>query len=295
MSTVSISAGNPDVQSRLMSSPVPAGAGDSHGASGGVDVTPTSPSNPSSLVSIRPLPPPSLYQPPPPSLERKSSVSSVSTRASFSTSAMPPASPTPTQTEPPACAASSPKGSVVGKGKENTGRWQAEEHEIFLKGLNEHGKQWKKIAVMIKTRSVVQVRTHAQKYFQKLLKNEKKEDGRLGKERASSILSTSTATSTSTASTAVKRKSSTKGNKSTVAAAAAVKKRRVSLEPKPKKQPYPGSEATMHHVHYQAPPPHLMASAPPMPVAPATVDHTVIDPSFMNALNEAEGELGDSL
>lgn len=192
----------------------------------------------------------------------------------------------------PPAAASSPKGSVVSKGKENTGRWQAEEHEVFLKGLNEHGKQWKKIAVMIKTRSVVQVRTHAQKYFQKLLKNEKKEEGRQGKERSSSILSTSTAVSTSTS--AVKRKSSTKGTKTNLAAGpAAAKKRRVSLEPK--KQPYP-LDASMHHIHYQAPP-QLMASAPAMPAAPAPVvtqEHT-IDPSFMNTLNMAEGELDDSL
>lgn len=53
---------------------------------------------------------------------------------------------------------------------ENTssGRWTTNEHEIFLAGLKEHGKGWKKIAEMIVTRNVVQVRTHAQKYFQKL-------------------------------------------------------------------------------------------------------------------------------
>jgi hypothetical protein len=33
-----------------------------------------------------------------------------------------------------------------------------------------HGKGWKKIASLIKTRTVVQIRTHAQKYFQKLAK-----------------------------------------------------------------------------------------------------------------------------
>jgi len=200
--------------------------------------------------------------------------------------------------------------------KENTGRWQSEEHEVFLKGLNEHGKQWKKIAMMIKTRSVVQVRTHAQKYFQKLLKNEKKEDGRSGKERSSSILSTSTATSVAqTTPTSVKRKSSSnKGNKTTVSPSLSHKKRRVSLEPKPKKQqPYPprhhlgGPPAPVpvhhvhhHHVHHQqlhAPPQPLMATAPPMPVAPPTsaaLDHT-IDPSFMNTLNMAGGDLDDSL
>lgn len=49
-----------------------------------------------------------------------------------------------------------------------SGRWNAKEHDLFLKGLMKHGKGWKKIAEMIQTRNVVQVRTHAQKYFQKL-------------------------------------------------------------------------------------------------------------------------------
>lgn len=48
------------------------------------------------------------------------------------------------------------------------GRWTETEHAVFLEGLHLHGKQWKTIATMIGTRSVVQVRTHAQKYFQKL-------------------------------------------------------------------------------------------------------------------------------
>jgi len=54
--------------------------------------------------------------------------------------------------------------------KENTGRWTMEEHNIFLEGLKLHGKGWKQIAQMIKSRTVVQIRTHAQKYFQKLAK-----------------------------------------------------------------------------------------------------------------------------
>ena len=33
-----------------------------------------------------------------------------------------------------------------------------------------YGKGWKKIAGLIKTRTVVQIRTHAQKYFLKLAK-----------------------------------------------------------------------------------------------------------------------------
>ena len=53
------------------------------------------------------------------------------------------------------------------------GRWTHAEHEMFVKGLELHSKQWKLIAELIKTRTVVQVRTHAQKYFQKLLKQAK--------------------------------------------------------------------------------------------------------------------------
>lgn len=52
------------------------------------------------------------------------------------------------------------------------GRWTKLEHELFLEGLEKHKKQWKAIAELVKTRTVVQVRTHAQKYFQKLKKSE---------------------------------------------------------------------------------------------------------------------------
>jgi len=53
-------------------------------------------------------------------------------------------------------------------GTENTGRWTDQEHQAFLRGLNEHGtRHWTDIANVVKTRTVVQVRTHAQKYFKK--------------------------------------------------------------------------------------------------------------------------------
>jgi len=61
-------------------------------------------------------------------------------------------------------------GKVVEPGQEQTGRWTREEHSSFLAALQKHGKEWKKVAAKVKTRTVVQTRTHAQKYFQKLQK-----------------------------------------------------------------------------------------------------------------------------
>ena len=59
---------------------------------------------------------------------------------------------------------------VVPVGHEATGRWTKEEHGAFLMGLKLYGKEWKKVAAKVRTRTVVQTRTHAQKYFQKLQK-----------------------------------------------------------------------------------------------------------------------------
>eukprot|EP01041_Mallomonas_annulata_P006145 gene6145-12450_t len=59
----------------------------------------------------------------------------------------------------------------IPKPVEKTGRWTKEEHKLFLEGLAVHGKAWRKIARSIKTRSVIQVRTHAQKYFMKMYKS----------------------------------------------------------------------------------------------------------------------------
>lgn len=48
------------------------------------------------------------------------------------------------------------------------GRWTKEEHEAFLEGLKKYGREWKKVADMIKTRTSAQIRSHAQKYFYKM-------------------------------------------------------------------------------------------------------------------------------
>ena len=48
-----------------------------------------------------------------------------------------------------------------------TGRWTDSEHQAFLRGLHIYGREWKKVASHIPTRTSAQVRSHAQKYFYK--------------------------------------------------------------------------------------------------------------------------------
>ena len=48
-----------------------------------------------------------------------------------------------------------------------TSRWTPEEHQLFLKGVMLYGREWKKMVPLIKTRTVVQIRTHAQTVFKK--------------------------------------------------------------------------------------------------------------------------------
>lgn len=57
----------------------------------------------------------------------------------------------------------SPDGGIT-----NYGRWTEREHSAFVEGLRKYGRDWKKIGALIKTRTGVQIRTHAQKYFMKL-------------------------------------------------------------------------------------------------------------------------------
>ena len=48
------------------------------------------------------------------------------------------------------------------------GRWTKEEHDSFLIGLRDRGKDWEAIERdYVPTRSGTQIRTHAQKYFRK--------------------------------------------------------------------------------------------------------------------------------
>lgn len=55
---------------------------------------------------------------------------------------------------------------------QSTGRWTHEEHQTFLQGLGTCGREWKKVASLIPTRSSAQIRSHAQKYFSKVQKED---------------------------------------------------------------------------------------------------------------------------
>ncbi|KAH7468827.1 hypothetical protein KRP22_011735 [Phytophthora ramorum] len=78
----------------------------------------------------------------------------------FPTSAMSPGSDMTSVAMKPSRSPATPAATQVG-------RWTKREHELFLEGLQRFGKSWKKISSLVHTRTLVQIRTHAQKYLQK--------------------------------------------------------------------------------------------------------------------------------
>lgn len=49
--------------------------------------------------------------------------------------------------------------------KLKTGRWTRAEHKKFMEALEKHGRNWALVQRKVKTRSLLQIRSHAQKVF----------------------------------------------------------------------------------------------------------------------------------
>ena len=98
------------------------------------------------------------------------SIRSLLTYVSLSISAIYPISAKEKTAETSSSSSSSSSSCSASPFKRDPGRWTNEEHILFLQGLSQHGKSWKKISEVVKTRTVVQIRTHAQKYLIKLEK-----------------------------------------------------------------------------------------------------------------------------
>ncbi|GMI45109.1 hypothetical protein TrCOL_g10297 [Triparma columacea] len=58
----------------------------------------------------------------------------------------------------------------------STGRWTEQEHILFLKGLKAHGKKWKLVAAHVHTRTLLQTQTHAQGYFNKIMRERERRE-----------------------------------------------------------------------------------------------------------------------
>ena len=56
----------------------------------------------------------------------------------------------------------------IGLDGKNTGLWTDEEHQQFLDGMEKYGREWRKVAEILPTRTPTQIRSHAQKFLLKL-------------------------------------------------------------------------------------------------------------------------------
>jgi len=171
------------------------------------------------------------------------------------------------------------KGSIVsgsqGAQGENTGRWTADEHRLFLQGLEQHGKGWKKIASLIKSRTVVQIRTHAQKYFQKLAKaRQNGEEGDVTMEGRGGVAVIPSAVSTATAAQTSKRRRQTTGTKRKVIHSVVASAQRQ------------GKKMALQQANSAMPNP-----VPPLPAVAPALAHFVL-PNATTSLNGSNGGKG---
>jgi SHAQKYF class myb-like DNA-binding protein len=68
----------------------------------------------------------------------------------------------------------------------SSGRWTKEEHQRFVEGIKKFGKNWKQVEDFVGTRNGAQIRSHAQKFFNRLQRefNLKFEDLNLQSDKA---------------------------------------------------------------------------------------------------------------
>ena len=50
----------------------------------------------------------------------------------------------------------------------NSGKWSEEEHNTFVQALQVAGRDWKRVALLVPSRTEIQIRSHAQKYFNRI-------------------------------------------------------------------------------------------------------------------------------
>ena len=66
------------------------------------------------------------------------------------------------------------------KNKDNpsiSGRWNKDEHDKFIEALRKFGKDWKQVEQHIESRTGAQIRSHAQKFFNRIIKKYSIEKG----------------------------------------------------------------------------------------------------------------------